>query len=191
VDVIETRLPGVLVLQPQVHGDARGFFVETFRADLFASAIPGVDFVQDNHSRSTRGVLRGMHLQWRRPQGKLVRCSRGRIFDVAVDVRPDSPTFGQWVGAMLDDDNLRQMYIPPGFAHGFQVMSDMADVSYKCTDYYDPGGEAGLRWDDPEVSIEWPIDAPELSVKDQQLPRLDALREALRKLDVDPGNPVC
>ncbi len=174
MNVIETALPGVLVLEPKVLGDARGFFVETYRNAVLAPyGVP--PFVQDNQSRSRRGVLRGLHYQLQQPQGKLVRASRGRVFDVAVDVRRGSPHFGQWFGAVLDDIKHRQLYIPPGFAHGFVVLSDEADFTYKCTDYYHPQSEAGVAWDDPAIGIEWPAeirDALLLSDKDRQLPRL-------------------
>ena len=171
-----TPLDGVVLVRPQVHGDARGFFIETFREDRYAELLPpGTRFVQDNHSRSSRGVLRGLHFQTRRPQGKLLRCVLGEIYDVAVDLRPDSPQRGQWYGCRLSSDNHHQLYVPPGFAHGFQVLSERADVEYKCTDYYDPGGEGGLRWDDPDVAIDWPLDNPQVSEKDAVLPRLAAL----------------
>jgi dTDP-4-dehydrorhamnose 3,5-epimerase len=175
--VIETRLSGVVIIEPTVFGDHRGFFVETFRADVFQDIIgPELEFVQDNHSHSARGVLRGLHTQTRRPQGKLVRVVRGEIFDVAVDIDPDSATFGQWVGVMLNEENKKQFYIPPGYAHGFQVVSDVADVLYKCTDYYDPGGESGLIWNDPEVGIEWPLEEARISAKDNELPTLSQIR---------------
>lgn len=169
--VIETELPGVLVLEPRVFGDARGFFLETYRAALFDElGIPG--FVQDNHSRSQRGVLRGLHYQLEQPQGKLVRVTRGRVFDVAVDVRRGSPTFGRWSGIELDDESLRQFYIPPGFAHGFLVLSEVADFVYKCTDYYHPASEYGIAWDDPAIGIDWPLREVTLSDKDRRNPRL-------------------
>lgn len=173
--IIETAIPGVLIFEPQVFGDERGFFVETYREQVFAEAGLNLTFVQDNQSRSRRGVLRGLHYQLQRPQGKLVRAASGRVFDVAVDVRRGSPTFGQWVGAVLDDVSHRQMYIPPGFAHGFVVLSELADFVYKCTDYYHPQSEAGIRWDDPAIGIAWPseiLDAVTLSDKDLQLPLL-------------------
>lgn len=170
-------LPGVLVITPEVHGDARGFFLETFRENRLRELLgPDARFVQHNHSRSRRGVLRGLHFQHRRPQGKLVRCLRGEIFDVAVAIDPASDDFGRWFGVRLDDQDHRQLYVPPGYAHGFQVLSEAADVEYKCTDYYDPGGEAGLLWNDPEVGIDWPLPDPELSVKDRGLPTLADLR---------------
>ncbi len=172
----ETALPGVVLITPSVHGDARGFFLETWREDRYAELLGSNErFCQDNHSRSARGVLRGLHFQTRRPQGKLLRCVRGEIFDVAVDVRPGSASFGQWVGVRLSEDNKQQLFVPAGFAHGFQVLSGSADVEYKCTDYYDPGGESGVRWNDPDLAIDWPIDTPLVSEKDQALPFLSAL----------------
>lgn len=172
--ITDTDLPGVLKLEPDVYGDDRGFFLETFRASNFEDDRFDGPFVQHNHSRSTHGVLRGLHYQLVQPQGKLVRCARGAIFDVAVDIREGSPTFGQWTGARLDDDNHHQLYVPPDFAHGFIVLSDEADVIYKCTDYYHPESEAGIAWDDPDIGIDWPIDEidPVLSEKDEGWPRL-------------------
>lgn len=181
--VIETNLPGVLIIEPKVFGDGRGFFLETFQAVRYTRhGIPGdgLRFVQDNHSRSRRGVLRGLHFQLNRPQGKLVSVVTGRVFDVAADVNPDSPTFGQWVGVELSEDNHRQMWIPPGYAHGFCVLSRAADFQYKCTEFYDPGSEGGVAWNDPRLAIEWPISKPLLSEKDQSLPNLsDVPRERL------------
>lgn len=155
--VVATALPGVLIIEPRVFGDARGFFTESFNARAFADAT-GVDlqFVQDNHSRSRKGVLRGLHYQLEQPQGKLVRVVQGAVFDVAVDVRIDSPHFGEWVGVELSGDNHRQLWVPPGFAHGFMVLSDNADFLYKTTDYYAPLHERCVRWDDPDVGIQWP-----------------------------------
>lgn len=154
--ITETRLPGVLLLEPRVHGDTRGFFIECYRSDLLHEAGVADEFVQDNHSRSTRGVLRGLHYQLENPQGKLVRVARGRVFDVAVDVRKGSPHFGEWVGVELDETSLRMLYIPPGFAHGFVVLSETADFLYKCTQYYHPQSEQGILWNDPSIGIEWP-----------------------------------
>jgi dTDP-4-dehydrorhamnose 3,5-epimerase len=164
--VIETALPGVLILEPQVHRDARGFFLEVYHAARLASCGIDTVFVQDNHSRSVRHTLRGLHWQYRRPQAKLVRVLRGEIYDVAVDIRRGAATFGKWVGVYLSDDNMRQTFIPQGFAHGFCVLTETADVEYKCSDYYDPGGEAGLPWNDTAVGVAWPVAAPILSAKD-------------------------
>jgi len=147
----------VLLIEPQVFGDVRGFFMETWRADTFAAEGLPVTFVQDNHSRSTQGVLRGLHYQIRQPQGKLVRVTLGAVYDVAVDLRRSSPTFGHAVGAVLSAENRHQLWVPPGFAHGFYVLSDTAEFTYKCTDYYAPQHERSLRWDDPEIGIDWPL----------------------------------
>jgi len=169
MEVIPTRIPDVLILEPRVHGDARGFFLESFNAQTF-HGVTGMDvtFVQDNHSRSSRGVLRGLHYQIRHPQGKLVRVSHGSVFDVAVDLRRSSSTFGQWVGAELSGENFRQMWIPPGFAHGFLVLSETADFLYKTTDYYAPEHERSLLWNDATVGVDWPLDRiePKLAAKD-------------------------
>ena len=177
MNVIPTALPGVCIIEPRVFRDARGFFVETYHARRYHEAGIDVTFVQDNHSRSIRGTLRGLHWQAERPQGKLVRVLLGEVFDVAVDIRLDSPTFGKWVGFTLSAENFRQAWIPPGFAHGFCVTSDVAEVEYKCTDFYDPPSERGLIWNDPEVGIEWPIGEPILSARDQAHPTLSALRQ--------------
>ena len=155
--IIETHLPGVVVIEPKVFGDKRGFFLETFRQDVLQQAGIDVTFVQDNHSRSGQGVLRGMHYQLTQTQGKLVRVTSGAVYDVAVDVRHGSPTFGQWYGMQLDEESMRMMYVPPGYAHGFAVLSESADFLYKCTDYYHPESEQGIAWDDPDIGIEWPI----------------------------------
>ena len=176
--VITTELPGVLILEPKVFGDARGFFFESFNQGAFDAAVGSpVTFVQDNHSHSARGVLRGLHLQ-REPhaQGKLVRAIRGKVFDVAVDVRRDSPTFRRWIGLELDDVGHRQLWIPAGLAHGFVVMSETADVLYKTTDYYAPAAETSIRWDDRALAIDWPdIGVPfSLSAKDRDAPELEA-----------------
>lgn len=166
--VSPTKLPGVLVLEPKVFGDNRGFFFESFNRRTFAEATGmGLDFVQDNHSRSVEGVLRGLHYQIKQPQGKLVRVVRGAVFDVAVDLRRSSPTFGQWDGVELSEDNHRQLWIPPGFAHGFVVLSESADFLYKTTDYYAPEHERCIIWNDPDIGIDWPIRNPQLSGKDQ------------------------
>lgn len=167
--VIATAIPEVLILEPRVFGDARGFFFESFNRKLFEDAA-GVrtDFVQDNHSRSVKGVLRGLHYQVRQPQGKLVRVARGAVFDVAVDIRRSSANFGRWVGVELSEENQRQLWIPPGFAHGFLVLSDSADFLYKTTDYYAPEHERCIAWNDPTLNIAWPVldVAPTLSAKD-------------------------
>jgi dTDP-4-dehydrorhamnose 3,5-epimerase len=175
--ITETRLPGVLVIEPAVFGDSRGFFVETFQAERYSrEAGITLPFVQDNHSRSRRGVLRGLHAQNPHAQGKLVRVSTGAVFDVAADIDPRSPTFGQWVGVELSDSNHLQLWIPPGYAHGFQVLSDVADFEYKCTELYHPGAEVGVIWNDPDLGIEWPIREPSLSAKDVKLPTLEQIR---------------
>jgi len=177
MEVIPTRIPDVLILEPRVHGDARGFFLESFNAQTF-HGVTGLDvtFVQDNHSRSSRGVLRGLHYQIRHPQGKLVRVSHGSVFDVAVDLRRSSPTFGQWVGAELSGENFRQMWIPAGFAHGFLVLSETADFLYKTTDYYAPEHERSLLWNDAQVGVDWPLEGiePKLAAKDVAAPQLPA-----------------
>ena len=170
--ILETSLPGVMVFEPRVFGDKRGFFLETFRDDIFKDAGIHESFVQDNHSRSSKGVLRGLHYQLIQPQGKLVRVARGSVFDVAVDVRKGSPTFGQWYGTTLDEESMRMMYIPQGFAHGFVVLSETADFIYKCTDYYHPESEQGILWNDSEIGIKWPIVDTKLSQKDTENPIL-------------------
>ena len=176
--LIETALPGVLIIEPKVFGDARGFFIETFQVERYHEIGITQPFVQDNHSRSQRGVLRGLHFQKTRPQGKLVRVSRGAVYDVAVDINPKSPTFGRHAGVELSDDNHRQLWIPAGYAHGFCVISAVADFEYKCTDFYFPEDEGGLIWNDPEVAIPWPIAQPSLSGKDTGLPTLRDLVQA-------------
>ena len=170
--VIETVLPGVLIIEPKVFGDHRGFFLESFQVARYREVGIDLPFVQDNHSRSQRGVLRGLHFQRTRPQGKLVIVSRGAVYDVAVDIDPASPTCGQFVGVELNDENHRQMWVPPGYAHGFCVLSEVADFQYKCTDLYFPEDEGGLIWNDPDVNIPWPISEPQLSAKDVRNPRL-------------------
>lgn len=166
--VTPTAIPDVLVIEPRVFGDARGFFYESFNQNAFRQATGlSLNFVQDNHSRSARGVLRGLHYQIEQPQGKLVRVVRGAVFDVVVDIRRRSPTFGQWVGMELTEDNHKQLWVPPGFAHGFVVTSDSADFLYKTTDYYAPQHERCIAWNDPAIGIEWPPGAaPQLSAKD-------------------------
>jgi len=166
---IPTAITDVMIIEPEIFGDSRGFFLESFNQRVFNKTI-GVDvqFVQDNHSRSKKGVLRGLHYQIQQPQGKLVRVVRGAIFDVAVDIRKSSPTFGKWVGTKLSEENHRQLWIPVGFAHGFVVLSESADFLYKTTDYYEPESERCIAWNDPEIGVEWPIDfQPLVSVKDQ------------------------
>jgi dTDP-4-dehydrorhamnose 3,5-epimerase len=180
---VTLRLPGLAVIEPTVHGDARGFFVETYREEAHERAgIPaGERFVQDNQSRSGRGVLRGMHFQVGAGVAKLVRCARGSIFDVAVDLRRGSPTYGQWEGVELDDESMRELYVPVGFAHGFCVLSEVADVVYKQTGYFDAELERGIAYDDPDVAIEWPLPAAELVVseRDAAAPRLRDCADAL------------
>lgn len=168
--VTQTAIPEVLILEPKVFGDSRGFFLESFNARTFREVTGlDVDFVQDNHSRSGRGVLRGLHYQLQQPQGKLVRVVRGAVYDVAVDVRRNSPTFGKWVGAELSEDNNRQFWVPPGFAHGFVVLSESADFLYKTTDYYAPQHERCIMWNDPAIGIDWHFDGePLLSAKDKE-----------------------
>ena len=175
--VTETALPGVRIIEPRVFGDARGFFLETFQAERYRQEA-GIElpFVQDNHSRSRRGVLRGLHSQSPNPQGKLVRVARGEVFDVAVDINPASQTFGKWVGVTLSDTNNLQFWVPPGYAHGFVVLSEVADFEYKCTDYYNVSAEIGVIWNDPDVGIDWPIKDPQLSKKDEALPSLAQIR---------------
>lgn len=177
MNVIQTDLPGVLLLEPKVFGDARGFFLESWNRRTFADLGLELDFVQDNHSRSARGVLRGIHYQIRQPQGKLVRVVSGSVFDVAVDLRRQSPHFGRWVGYELSAQNHRMLWIPPGFGHAFLVLSDSADFLYKTTEYYAPEWDRGVRWDDPDIGIDWPVatlpgHAPQLSAKDATQPLL-------------------
>jgi len=163
-------IPDVVLLTPQKFGDERGFFMETFRQSEFEEHCGDYTFVQDNHSKSRQGILRGLHYQLNQPQGKLVRVTQGEVFDVAVDMRKSSPTFGQWVGAHLSEDNQQMLWVPPGFAHGFYVISESAEFQYKCTDYYAPGDEYSLKWNDASVGVEWPLvngEAPQLSGKDE------------------------
>ena len=176
---LETKLDGVVLLEPQVHGDKRGFLVETFREDAWAELGIEGPFVQHNQSRSAKGTLRGIHFQTSPGQAKLVRCPRGSIFDVAVDLRRESPTFGQWEGYVLDDTQHRQFYVPVGFGHGFCVLSDEADVSYLLSSVYDSATEAGIAWDDPQVGIEWPADEPLLSDRDRSAPKLADVADEL------------
>jgi dTDP-4-dehydrorhamnose 3,5-epimerase len=170
--ITPTSLPGVLRIEPRVFGDDRGFFLESWNAERFASAGLNLDFVQDNHSRSARNVLRGLHYQLQNPQGKLVRVAAGAVFDVAVDLRRDSPYFGRWTGHELTAENHHMLWIPPGFAHGFVVLSDTADFLYKCTALYDAADDHALRWNDPALGIDWPVTAPLLSARDAAAPAL-------------------
>lgn len=172
IEIEKTALAGVVIVKNRVFDDERGFFMEVFNKQRFEDlGLPGA-FVQDNHSHSTKGVVRGLHYQYPQWQGKLVRAASGRIFDVAVDVRRDSDTFGQWVGVELNDENKWQLYIPPGFAHGFSTLSDTADVMYKCTSLYKLEDEVGVLWNDPDIGIDWQLDNPIVSEKDAQSPRL-------------------
>ena len=175
--ISHSKLKGCVIIEPRVFGDERGFFLETFQAVRYEQEA-GIDlpFVQDNHSRSARGVLRGLHFQKTKPQGKLVRVVRGEVYDVAVDIRKGSATFGEWEGVILSEDNKKQFWVPPGFAHGFVVLSDTADFEYKCTDYYDPSDEGCILWSDPDLDIPWPIANPVLSTKDESAKRLVDLR---------------
>lgn len=175
MNVIQTHLPGVLIIEPKVFGDERGFFVECYQEPRYRDVGIEMPFVQDNHSRSQYGVLRGLHFQRNRPQGKLVRVTRGAVYDVAVDINPASPTCGEFVGVELTADNHLQLWIPPGYAHGFCVLSDTADFQYKCTDLYYPEEEGGLIWNDPDVNIPWPVETPKLSEKDLRNPSLRTL----------------
>ncbi|MGA2365006.1 MAG: dTDP-4-dehydrorhamnose 3,5-epimerase [Steroidobacteraceae bacterium] len=173
MEFVPTRIPEVVLIKPRVFGDARGFFFETWHERKFAAAGIAGHFVQDNHSHSTRHTLRGLHFQIRQPQGKLVRVSRGEVFDVVVDIRRSSPHFGQWVGVLLSDTNHHMLWVPPGFAHGYLALSDEIDFLYKCTDFYAPEHERALRWDDPEIGVQWPLPAdarPVLSAKDAVAP---------------------
>jgi len=167
--VVDTSIPDVKIIEPKVFGDERGFFLETFRDDWFRENVADVVFVQDNHSKSSEGILRGMHYQLEQTQGKLVRVTSGEVYDVAIDMRKNSPSFGQWFGVLLSAENKRQLWVPAGFAHGFYVTSESAEFVYKCTDYYAPEHEVSVKWDDPKLNITWPIienTAPSLSVKD-------------------------
>lgn len=177
---VETPLPGVIRVEPRVFGDDRGFFLETWQDARYAAQGIAGPFVQDNHSRSKKGTLRGLHLNNEKPQGKLVRCVEGAIWDVAVDVRRGSPQFGEWIGVTLSSENFHQLWVPPGFAHGFLVLSESAQVEYKVTDVYWPQGDLNLAWNDPELAIDWPLDGigePLLSTQDAEAQSLDELRE--------------
>ena len=178
--IIKTKLKNCLIIEPKVFGDDRGFFVETYSEERYFDAGIKERFVQDNRSRSSQNVLRGLHFQKTKPQGKLVTVTEGEVFDVAVDLRPDSETFGQYEAVILSSDNKLQFYVPPGFAHGFCVLSESADFQYKCTDYYDPSDESGLLWSDPEIGIKWPITVPLLSEKDTMQPLLLEVIEKIR-----------
>ncbi len=175
--VINTPLEGCLIIEPDVFGDDRGFFLETYQSDRYKKDA-GIDFnfVQDNHSRSSFGILRGLHFQKTKPQGKLVRVVTGEVFDVVVDIRKQSKTFGKWTGITINDSNKKQLWVPPGFAHGFQVLSEYADFEYKCTDYYDPDDEGIIHWNDPTLNISWPINDPVVSKKDSQAPFLSDIK---------------
>jgi dTDP-4-dehydrorhamnose 3,5-epimerase len=177
---LPTALPGVIVVEPVVHADARGFFMEAYRRETFHAAGIAVEFLQDNHSWSRRGVIRGLHLQLRPPQAKLVRVVHGAVWDVVADVRAGSPTFGQHVALELSGGNRRQVFVPPGYAHGLQVLTDEAHVLYKVDAYYDAGGEVAVRWDDPILALPWPIAHPVLSDKDRTAPGVDALQARFR-----------
>ena len=181
MNVSETKLAGVLLIDPKVHGDDRGFFVETYHVDRYREAGIEPTFVQDNHSRSSRDTLRGLHAQLAHPQAKLVRAIEGAILDVVVDIRPDSSTFGEWLSVELSAENFRQIYVPIGFAHGFCVLSDTAQVEYKCSDIYDPSHELCLLWNDPTVGVAWPVDEPILSAKDQTGKPLAHWKDDLQK----------
>jgi dTDP-4-dehydrorhamnose 3,5-epimerase len=176
---LPTKLDGVVLVEPGVHGDERGFFVETFSRDAWAELGIDAEFVQHNHSRSGRGTLRGLHFQTEPGQAKLLRCARGAILDVAVDLRRGSPTYGQWEGHVLDDERHHQLYVPIGFAHGFVVLSDVADVAYLVSSLYDPATEAGIAWDDPEVGVDWQVGEPLLSERDKTAPKLSEIADQL------------
>lgn len=177
--IIPTHLSGLLLVEPEVHGDSRGFFLESWHKEKYAKHGIDVDFVQDNHSRSSKNVLRGLHYQLDKPQGKLIRVTSGVVFDVAVDIRLGSPTFGQWESVELSGENKRQLYIPPGFAHGFCVTSESADFLYKCTEYYSPESEHGILWNDPEIGIEWPDENFIISDKDSKCKSLKDMTDYL------------
>jgi dTDP-4-dehydrorhamnose 3,5-epimerase len=176
---LATKLEGVVLIEPVVHGDERGFMVESFSRDAWAQLGVGVEFVQHNHSRSARGTLRGIHFQTEPGQAKLIRCARGEIVDVAVDLRRGSPTYGQWEAHRLDDDKHRQLFVPVGFGHGFAVLSDVADVAYLVSSLYDPATEKGIAWDDPEVGVEWQVADPLLSERDRGAPKLSEIAAEL------------
>ena len=179
MEIINTSIPEVIVLAPPAFSDSRGYFLETYQQKKYAELGINLPFVQDNQSYSTKNVLRGLHFQLRHPQAKLVRVTQGTVFYVAVDIRRNSPTFGKWHGEILSAENSKQMYIPENFAHGFCVLSDGAEFLYKCSDFYVPGDEAGLIWNDPQLAIEWPIEMPILSSKDAVLPQMAEILELL------------
>jgi dTDP-4-dehydrorhamnose 3,5-epimerase len=176
---LETKLDGVVLIEPQVHGDSRGFMLESFSRDAWAELGVGVEFVQHNHSRSSKGTLRGIHFQTEPGQAKLVRCPRGAILDVAVDLRRDSATYGQWEAHVLDDERHHQLFVPVGFGHGFAVLSDVADVTYLVSSLYDPLTEAGIAWDDPTIAVDWQVEDPLLSERDKSAPKLSEVAETL------------
>ena len=196
MNIITTNLPGVIVIEPKVYVDKRGFFLETFREDVLLQAGINAHFVQDNHTRSSQGVLRGLHYLMTQTQGKLVRVAAGSVFDVVVDVRSGSPTFGQWYGTELNEDNIKMIYVPPGFAHGFVVLSETADFIYKCTDYYHPESEQGIAWDDPDLNIDWSIaeiaekislsdkDKQNVKLKDQPAEKLPAYKDFMTEVEM-------
>jgi dTDP-4-dehydrorhamnose 3,5-epimerase len=196
MNIITTNLPGVIVIEPKVYVDKRGFFLETFREDVLLQAGINAHFVQDNHTRSSQGVLRGLHYQMTQTQGKLMRVAAGSVFDVVVDVRSGSPTFGQWYGTELNEDNIKMIYVPPGFAHGFVVLSETADFIYKCTDYYHPESEQGIAWDDPDLNIDWSIaeiaekislsdkDKQNVKLKDQPAEKLPAYKDFMTEVEM-------
>ena len=196
MNIITTNLPGVIVIEPKVYVDKRGFFLETFREDVLLQAGINAHFVQDNHTRSSQGVLRGLHYQMTQTQGKLVRVATGSVFDVVVDVRSGSPTFGQWFGTELNEENIKMIFVPPGFAHGFVVLSETADFIYKCTDYYHPESEQGIAWDDPDLNIDWPIaeiaekislsdkDKQNVKLKDQPAEKLPAYKDFMTEVEM-------
>ena len=196
MNIITTNLPGVIVIEPKIYVDKRGFFLETFREDVLLQAGINAHFVQDNHTRSSQGVLRGLHYQMTQTQGKLVRVAAGSVFDVVVDVRSSSPTFGQWYGTELNEDNIKMIYVPPGFAHGFVVLSETADFIYKCTDYYHPESEQGIAWDDPDLNIDWSIaeiaekislsdkDKQNVKLKDQPAEKLPAYKDFMTEVEM-------
>lgn len=171
----KTELPGVILIEPDVYKDPRGFFLETWQEKKYREGGIDYQFVQDNYSKSVKGTLRGLHAQKAKPQGKLVRVVKGEVFDVAVDITPDSPTFKRWVGVTLSADKFNQFFVPPGFAHGFCVLSDEAEFEYKCTDFYDPSDEITIRWDDPELGVDWPVTKPLLSDRDSKAPLLSEI----------------